>query len=265
MLEPRRRIERALGAVIQEAWGNGVSSRKVDDPVQAMGGCNGSKGGVSRICQELDQELALFRERPLDDARYPCIWFDATLEKVREGGRIVSQAAVVAIGVRETGEKWVLEAGLGPCETEAFWLEFCRSLLSRGLQGVQLVISDAHLGLTAALGQLAALHRPRPGQRCRRLLPPGGTRAAGAGEDGLRPAEPEGGGRGDLPGAAATRAEAPQGGPAAAGGGGGDPLLPRLPPEHWRSIGSTNTLERPNAELDRRAKVVGISPTQVVC
>jgi transposase-like protein len=157
LLEPRRRIERALWAVIQEAWVHGVSTRKVDDLVQAMGGCHVSKREVSRICSERDQELPLFRERPLDDAAYPYFCFDATYyEKVREAGRIVSQAVVVAIGVRETGDKCVLGVALRASETEAFWLEFCRSLVARGLHGVQLVISDAHEGLRSARAQCFA-------------------------------------------------------------------------------------------------------------
>lgn len=138
--------------MIQEAYVHGVSTRKVDDLVAAMGGCQVSKSEVSRICQELDEELALFRDRPLDDATHPYLWFDATYEKVREGGRIVSQAVVIAVGVRETGEKCILGVAVGASETEAFWLQFCRSLLARGLQGVQLVISDAHQGLKNALG-----------------------------------------------------------------------------------------------------------------
>ncbi len=102
---------RPLWAVIQEAWVHGLSTRKVDDLVQAMGGCQVSKSEVSRICTELDQELVLFRERPLDDAKYPYVWFDATYEKVREGGRIVSQAVVVAIGVRESELAAIAAAG----------------------------------------------------------------------------------------------------------------------------------------------------------
>ena len=151
LLEPRRRIERALLAVIQEAYVHGVSTRKVDDVVAALGGCHVSKSEVSRICSELDEELAAFRERRLDDAAYPYVWFDATYEKARENGRVVSQAAVVAIGVRATGEKSVLGVAIGASETEAFWLQFCRDLVARGLHGVQLVISDAHEGLRKAL------------------------------------------------------------------------------------------------------------------
>lgn len=106
---------------------------------------------MSRICQELDSELAAFRDRPLDDARYPYLWFDATYEKVREGGRIVSQRVVIAVGIRESGEKCVLGVATGAGESEAFWTEFCRSLLARGSGGVKLVISDAHQGLKKAL------------------------------------------------------------------------------------------------------------------
>jgi hypothetical protein len=156
LLEPRRRIERALWVVIQEAWVHGASTRKVDDLVAAMGGCHVSKSEVSRICSELDLELALFRERPLDDAQYPYVWFDATYEKVRQGGRIVSQAVVLAMAIRESGEKCVLGVAVGASETEAFWREFCRQLVARGLSGVVLVISDAHEGLRSALAQCFA-------------------------------------------------------------------------------------------------------------
>ena len=155
LLEPRRRIDRALLAVVQEAYVLGISTRKVDDLMAALGGCSISRSEVSRICALLDEELAEFRERPLDEP-YPYVWFDATYEKVRQGARIVSQAAVVAVGVRDSGEKSVLGLAVGASETEAFWLEFCRSLSRRGLSGVQLVISDAHEGLRSALSQVFA-------------------------------------------------------------------------------------------------------------
>jgi transposase-like protein len=135
LLEPRRRIERDLWAVIQEAYVHWVSTSKVDDLVAAMGGCQVSKTEVSRICQELDRELAEFRERPLDAARYPYIWFGATYEQVRMGARIVGQAVVIAVGVRESGEKCVLGVDAGASESQQFWLEFCRSLLARGAGG----------------------------------------------------------------------------------------------------------------------------------
>jgi putative transposase len=153
LLEPRRRIDRALLAAVQEAYVLGISTRKVDDLMAALGGCSISRSEVSRICAQFDEELAEFRDRPLDEP-YPYVWFDATYEKVREGGRIVSQAAVVAVGVGDSGEKSVLGLAVGASETEAFWLEFCRSLARRGLSGVQLVISDAHEGLRSALAQV---------------------------------------------------------------------------------------------------------------
>src|SRR5487761_1384264 len=266
LLEPRRRIERALWAVIQEAYVHGVSTRKVDDLVAAMGGCHVSKSEVSRICQELDAELALFRERPLDDAAYPYVWFDATYEKVREGGRIVSQAVVVAIGVRESGEKCVLGVAVGASETEAFWLEFCRSLVARGLHGVQLVISDAHEGLRSALGPGFAGPRRqgRTGDFLRNVVAacsrqdapavlalvktvfaqPSQQAASQAISQALELLEPR------YPKVAKLLRDAEQ------------DILSYLafPTEHWRSIRSTNALERVNAEIDRRAKVVGIFP-----
>lgn len=266
LLEPRRRIERALWAVIQEAYVHGVSTRKVDDLVQAMGGCHVSKSEVSRICQELDVELALFRDRPLDDAVYPYLWFDATYEKVRQGGRIVSQAVVVAIGVRETGEKCVLGVAVGASETEAFWVEFCRQLVARGLRGVQLVISDAHEGLRSALAQcftgaswqrctvhfqrnvMAACSR-QDGPAVLALVKtvfaqPSQQAASQAISQALELLEPR------HPKVAKLLRDAES------------DILSYLafPPEHWRSIRSTNALERVNAEIDRRAKVVGIFP-----
>ncbi len=230
LLEPRRRIERALWAVIQEAWVHGMSPARWTTWwrrwVAAV-----SKSEVSRICSELDKSWRRSGSGRWMSA-YPYVWFDATYEKVRQGGRIVSQAVVVAIGVRETGEKCVLGVAVGASETEAFWVEFCRSWWRRGLRGVQLVISDAHEGLRSALAQcfqgakLAALHGALPAQRGGRLLPPGCPGGAGAGEDGVRPAQPAGGEPGDLPGAGGAGAEVPQGGQVAAGRRAGRPLLP---------------------------------------
>jgi transposase-like protein len=262
LLEPRRRIEWALWVVIQEAWVHGVSTRKVDDLVAAMGGCHVSKSEVSRICSE----LALFRDRPLDDAQYPYVWFDATYEKVRQGGRIVSQAVVVAMAIRESGEKCVLGVAVGASETEAFWLEFCRSLVARGLSGVLLVISDAHEGLRSALAQCFA---GASWQRCtvhllrnvvaacsRQDAPavlalvktvfaqPSQQAASQAISQALKLLEPR------YPKVAKLLRDAEQ------------DILSYLtfPSEHWCSIRSTNALERVNAEIDRRAKVVGIFP-----
>ena len=267
LLEPRRRIERALLAVVQEAYVHGVSTRKVDDLVAALGGCSISKSEVSRICSELDKELTAFRERTLgDEGAYPYIWFDATYQKVREGGRIVSQAVVVAVGVRDTGEKSILGVAVGASETEAFWLDFCRRLVARGLRGVQLVISDAHEGLRSALAQCfagAAWQRCRvhflrnavvPVQRQHApavlavlktvFMQPTADGAKAAVDHALSVLEPR------YPKVAELlrNAEAD--------------VLAYLafPEEHWRSISSTNAIERVNAEIDRRAKVVGIFP-----
>jgi len=265
LLEPRRRIDRALLAVVQEAYVLGISTRKVDDLMAALGGCSISRSEVSRICALLDEELAEFRERPLDEP-YPYVWFDATYEKVRQGARIVSQAAVVAVGVRDTGEKSVLGLAIGASETEAFWLEFCRSLSRRGLSGVQLVISDAHEGLRSALSQVFAgaawqrckvhflrnvasavpkLHAPAVLAVVKSIfLQPTRETARDAVNHALNVLEPR------FPAVAAKlrAAEAD--------------VLAYLdfPVDHWRSISSTNAIERVNAELDRRAKVVGIFP-----
>ena len=267
LLEPRRRIDRALLAVIQEAYVHGVSTRKVDDLVAALGGCSISKSEVSRICIELDAELAAFRERPLDaEGEFPYVWFDATYEKVREGGRIVSLATVIAIGVRSSGEKAVLGIAVGPSETESFWLEFCRSLLARGLRGVLLAISDAHQGLRTAL---AACFAGAGWQRCkvhflrnagalvgRRdapavlavlktiFLQPTADDAREAVRRALELLEPK------HPRVAQLLRDAEA------------DVLAYLafPREHWSAISSTNAIERVNAEVDRRAKVVGIFP-----
>ena len=144
-LEPRRRSEQALVAVVQEAYVNGVSTRKVDRLVEALGLAGVSKDQVSRLCQGLDEQVAAFRERPLEVA-YPYLWLDAKVEKVRAGGRVEHRALVVAYGVDASGQREVIGLDVGPAETEAFWREFLRGLVRRGLAGVQLVVSDAHEG-----------------------------------------------------------------------------------------------------------------------
>src|SRR3989304_146249 len=163
LLEPRKRAERALVAVVQEAYVQGVSTRRVDDLVQALGIAGISKSQVSRLCQELDGEVERFRTRRLEGP-YPYLWLDATFLKVRREGRVVSLAVVIAIGVRETGEREVLGLDVGPSEDGAFWLQFLRSLVARGLTGVKLVISDAHQGLK---GAIAAVLQGAGWQRCR--------------------------------------------------------------------------------------------------
>ncbi len=163
-LEPRRRSEQALLSVIQQAYVEGVSTRRVDDLVRALG-CDGiSKSQVSRICKELDSVVEAFRSRPLDAGPYPYLWLDALTQKVREGGRVVNVAVVVATAVNGEGRREVLGLDAGAAEDGAFWMAFLRSLVARGLSGVQLVTSDAHLGLKDAI---AAVFAGASWQRCR--------------------------------------------------------------------------------------------------
>ena len=164
LLEPRRRAERALCAVVQEAYVHGVSTRKVDDLVKALGMDGISKSRVSELCEELDGEVERFRNRALEGT-YPYVWVDATYVKARQDGRVVSVAVVIAVGVKaQTGEREVLGLDVGPSEDEAFWESFLRSLVSRGLSGVRLVTSDAHRGLKSALGTVLVR---ASWQRCR--------------------------------------------------------------------------------------------------
>jgi putative transposase len=160
-LEPRKVSEQALVACVQEAYVNGVSTRKVDRLVEALGLAGMSKDQVSRLCRALDERVDAFRQRPLDGA-YPYLWLDAKVEKVRESGRVQRKALVVAYGVHEKGIREVLAIDVGPAETEAFWREFLRSLVKRGLAGVQIVVSDAHEGLKKAIAQVLGC----PWQRC---------------------------------------------------------------------------------------------------
>jgi transposase-like protein len=163
LLEPRRRHERALLAVVQEAYVQGVSTRNVDALAQALGLNGISKDQVSRICKELDGQVHAFRTRPLS-GDYPYLMLDATFEKVRENGRVVSMAVVIAVGVRSSGEREVLGTDVGPAEDLECWLEFLRQLMSRGLRGVRLVTSDSHLGLKQAVAQVLT---GATWQRCR--------------------------------------------------------------------------------------------------
>lgn len=163
LLEPRKSSEQALLAVIQEAYVKGVSTRKVDDLVQALGLRGVDKSKVSRITKNLDELVQDFRHRPLD-GQYPYVWLDALYLKVRQNHRVVSQAVVIAVAVTHEGERTVLGFDVGASEEEAFWLEFLRSLVKRGLKGVQLVVSDAHEGLKSAVGTVFA---GTSWQRCR--------------------------------------------------------------------------------------------------
>jgi putative transposase len=159
-LEPRKRSEQALVSVVQEAYVAGVSTRKVDQVVESLG-LRISRSEVSRICQGLDEQVDAFRNRPLE-GRYPYLWLDAKVEKVRDGGRVVRKALVLAYGVHESGYREVIALDVGEAETEAFWRAFLRSLVERGLTGVQLVVSDAHAGLKKAIAQVLGC----PWQRC---------------------------------------------------------------------------------------------------
>jgi transposase-like protein len=265
LLDPRKRAERALAAVVQEAYVQGVSTRRVDELVQALGMTGISKSQVSRLCRELDAEVERFRARKLEGP-YPYLWVDATFVKVREGGRVVSQAVVIAIGVSAAGQREVLGLDVGPSEDGAFWLQFLRSLVARGLGGVQLVISDAHQGLK---GAIAAVLQGASWQRCRvhfvrnalALVPKSAAQMVAATirtvfvqpdattaretwrkvADGFRP-------RWGRLAELLDEAEAD--------------VLAYLafPPEHWRQIWSNNPLERLNKEIKRRTDVGGIFP-----
>ena len=165
LLEPRRRIDKALWAVIMRAYITGTSTRKVDDLVKALGVDSGvSKSTVSRICKLIDDDVAILRGRRLDHQPFPYIWLDPTYVHVREHGQVVSKAVVIATGVRADGHREVLGVDIGNSENETFWTEFLRDLVDRGLNGVQLVISDAHAGLRAAIRRVL---QGSTWQRCR--------------------------------------------------------------------------------------------------
>src|SRR3954462_13283495 len=162
LLEPRRMAEKALTAVVQEAYVQGVSPRSVDDLVQAMGMTGISKSQVSRLCGEIDDKVKAFLARPIE-GDWPYLWIDATYVKVRQNGRIVSVAVTVAVGVNSDGRREVLGMDIGPSEAETFWTAFLRKLARRGLRGVKLVVSDAHEGIKAAVSKVLSA----TWQRCR--------------------------------------------------------------------------------------------------
>ena len=267
LLEPRRRIDRALLAVIMEAYVHGTSTRKVDDLVKALGVDAGiSKSEVSRICAELDGEVAAFRSRSLAHTAFPYVFLDATYLKARVDGRVVCRAVVIATGVTADGGREVLGLDVGDSEDGAFWTAFLRWLKARGLTGVQLVISDAHTGLKAAI---AAVMAGAGWQRCRVhflrnvlarvprgsaemvaaairtiFAQPTGRGSGGPGRQGRRHAEPK------FPAVATMLADAREDLTAFAA----------FPAAHWGKIWSTNPLERLNKEVKRRTNVVGIFP-----
>ena len=275
LLEPRRRIDRALHAVIVEAYVHGVSTRKVDDLVTAMGGVAGvSKSEVSRICAGLDAEVAAFTGRPLDAGAYPYVFCDATYCKVRlpgpggapTGGRVVSQAIVVATGVSADGRREVLGHAVGDSETEDFWTEFLRSLRDRGLSGVQLVISDAHRGLVTAIGTVL---QGASWQRCRvhflrnvlAKVRKGDAEMVAAAIRTIF-AQPTGPAVRDQVDTIAGLLEAKFPAVAAMLTAAKTDItaFADFPEAHWKKVWSTNPLERLNKEIKRRTDVVGIFP-----
>lgn len=267
LLEPRKRAEKALLSVVQEAYVHGVSTRKVDDLVEALGMKGISKSEVSRICKELDETVLAFKNRYLE-GEYPYVWFDATFPKVREGGRVCGMALVVAIGIRETGEREVLGFDLGMSEDGAFWTAFLRQLVSRGLRGVKLAISDAHEGLRKSIAEVLA---GASWQRCRvhfmrNILSqvPKSSQAMVSSIVRTIFAQPNQSAAKEqlrlvvqqlerkFPKAMDILEQAET-----------DVLAyMAFPAEHWRQIHSTNPLERLNREIRRRSDVVGIFPNR---
>jgi putative transposase len=263
-LEPRRTAEKALTAVIQEAYIQGVSTRSVDELVKAMGMTGISKSQVSRLCSEIDERVKAFLNRPIE-GDWPYVWIDATYVKVRASGRIVSVAVIIAVGVNTDGTREVLGLAVGPSEAEPFWTEFLRSLSRRGLRGVKLVISDSHVGLKAAIAKVFKA----TWQRCRVHFVRNALAHAGKGQrqmvlalintvfaqetaeaahaqwrvvaDQLRQKFPK----------LSTMMDDAE-----------HEVLAFMdfPKAHRTQIASTNPLERLNAEIKRRTDVVGIFP-----
>ena len=265
-LEPRRMAEKALTAVIQEAYIQGVSTRSVDDLVKAMGMSGVSKSQVSRLCEEIDERVNAFLDRPIE-GEWPYIWIDATYVKVRQNNRIVSVAVILAIGVNNDGRREVLGMDIGASEAETFWTAFLRKLARRGLRGVKLVTSDAHEGIKAAVGKVMNA----TWQRCRVHFMRNALAHAGKSGRRVVSAFIATAFAQDDAGAARTQWRKVA-----------DQLRPTIgklaafmdeaeadvlayaafPKDHWTKIYSTNPIERPNGEIKRRTNVVGIFPNE---
>jgi putative transposase len=262
-LEPRRRSEQALLAVVQQAYVCGVSTGRVDQLVESLG-LRISKSEVSRVCAALDEHVEAFRTRPLE-GRYPYVFLDAKVEKVRDGGRVVNKALVIAHGVHETGRREILSIDVGEAETEAFWTGFLRGLVKRGLAGVQLAISDAHAGLKAAIAKvlgcawqrctvhflrdcLGHARRDQHGLLAALIRPIFNADSLAQARDRLSEAVAHLDGRLGKVASMLEDAET-------------DILaFYAFPAAHWRKLRSTNPLERFNKEIGRRTDVVGIFP-----
>jgi putative transposase len=269
ILEPRRRIDQALYAVVMEAYVNGISTRAVDDLVQALGVESGiSKSEVSRICAGLDEQVEAFRNRPLHHTSFPYVFLDATYLHVRRSGQVTSMAVVVATGVTADGGREVLGLDVGDSEDEVFWRGFLRTLKQRGLFGVRLVISDQHAGLVAALGRvfqgvghqrcrvhfarnLLALvpksHKDMVAAVFRTIFAQPNPEAASATWDTVRDQ---------------LTAGFPKIGPLMDDAKAEVLAFTNFPRPHWAKVWSTNPLERVNKEIKRRARVVGIFPNE---
>jgi len=276
LLERRRRVDQALFAVVMEAFVHGVSTRKVDDLVKALGADTGiSKSEVSRICAGLDEEVAAFRDRPLGHAGFPYVFLDATFCKARIGGsaggkgsRVAAQAVVIATGIRADGHREVLGFDVGDSEDGAFWTAFLRSLRARGLGGVQLVVSDAHEGLKTAI---ASVLLGATWQRCKvhfmrnvlAKVPKGNAEMVAAAIRTIF-AQPDTDHVIEQFETITTMLERSQPAAAALLASAREDLLAftAFPTGHWKKIWSTNPLERLNKEVKRRTDVVGVFPNR---